>query len=46
MLKAAFTTYNWRKNKKLVNVSKSGLHSLKNKIEEMSDDEIEIENPN
>ena len=34
-----------RKNNKLVNVIKSGLSDLKDKIKEMSEDEKEIEQP-
>ena len=33
------------KNNKLVNIIKSGLSDLKNKIERMSEDEIKIEKP-
>ena len=43
MLKAVYTTTDRSKNKKLVNVIKSGSSDLKNEIEKMSDDEIEIE---
>ena len=45
MLKRVYATNNRRKNEKLVNVIKSGLSDLKNKIEEISDNEIEIEKP-
>ena len=45
ILKAVYTTNNRRKNEELVNVIKSGLSDLKNKIEEMSTDESEIEKP-
>ena len=45
ILKAAYTTNNRRKTEELVNVMKSGLSDLKNKIEEMSTDESEIEKP-
>ena len=45
MLKRVYATNNSRKNEKLVNVIKSGLSDLKNKIEEISDNEIEIEKP-
>ena len=45
ILKAVYTPNNRMKNEKLVNVVKSGLSDLKNEIEEISDDEIEIEKP-
>ena len=45
MLKTVYTTNNRRKNGKLVNVIKSGLSDLKNQIEEMSVNIIEIEKP-
>ena len=45
ILKAVYTTNNRRKNEELVNVIKSALSNLKNKIEEMSTDESEIEKP-
>ena len=45
ILKPVYTPNNRMKNEKLVNVVKSGLSDLKNEIEEISDDEIEIEKP-
>ena len=39
MLKAAYTTNDKNKNKKLVQLIKSGLSDLKNKIENMSKEE-------
>ena len=46
MLKAIYNTDSKKKNNDLVNVIKSGLSDLKNEIEEMSENEIEIEQPN
>ena len=43
MLKALYNTINRRKNKELVNAIKSGLSDLKDKNNEMSDDETKIE---
>ena len=43
MLKALDNTINRRKNKELVNAIESGLSDLKNKNNEMSDDETKIE---
>ena len=45
MLKPVYATNNGRKNEKLVTVIKCGLSDLKNKIEEISDNEIEVEKP-
>ena len=45
ILKPVYTPNNRMKNEKSVNVVKSGLSDLKNEIEEISDDEIEIEKP-
>ena len=45
MSKAVYSTTVRSKNKKLVNVIKSGLSDLKNEIEEMSVNIIEIEKP-
>ena len=46
MLKAVYTTNDKKKNKRLVNVIKSGLSDLKNVIEDMGEKEKEIEKPN
>ena len=46
MLKAVYTTNDKKKNKRLVNVIKSGLSDLKNGIEDMGEKEKEIEKPN
>ena len=45
LAKKLFETKDKNKNNKYVNVIKSGLHDLKNEIEEMSKEEIEIEKP-
>ena len=45
MLKAVYNTEKKKKNNSLVNVIRSGLSDLKNEIEKMSEDEIEIEKP-
>ena len=45
MPKVVYNTVNWKKNRDLVNVIKSGLNDLKDEIEKMSEDEIEIEKP-
>ena len=46
MFKLLYKTNNKKKNKELVNMIKSGLRDLKNKIEKMPEDEKEIEKPN
>ena len=46
MFKLLYKTNNKKKNKELVNMIKSRLSDLKNGIEKMSEDEIEIEKPN
>ena len=46
LAKTLFETENKRKNNQLVNAIKSGIVSLKNKIEKMSKEEIKIEKPN
>ena len=46
MLKAVYNTDNKRKKNDLVNVIKSGMSDLKDEIEEISENEIEIEKPN
>ena len=46
MFKLLYKTNNKKKNKGLVNMIKSRLSDLKNGIEKMSEDEIEIEKPN
>ena len=45
LVKQLDETKNKKKNNKLVNVIKSGLSDLKNKIEKMSEEEIENEQP-
>ena len=45
MSKAVYSTTVRSKNKKLVNVIKSGLSDLKNEIEKISDYEFQIEEP-
>ena len=42
MLKTLYTTNDKKKSNKLVNVIKSGLSDLKNKIKEISEDEKKI----
>ena len=46
MFKLLYKTNNKKKNKEFVNMIKSRLSDLKNGIEKMSEDEIEIEKPN
>ena len=46
MLKVEYNTDDKNKNKKLVNVIKSGLSDLKNEIKNMGEEEKEIEKPN
>ena len=46
MLKALYNLNVRKKNNNLVNVIKSGLSDFKNEIENMSEEEKEIENPN
>ena len=43
MLKAIYNTVNKNKNRELINVIKSRTSDLKDKIKEMSEDQIEIE---
>ena len=45
MLKSAYKTNDKKNNSKLVNIIKSGLSDLKNKTEDMSEEEKEIEKP-
>ena len=45
MLRDLFRTNNKRKNKQLVGLIKSGLSHLKEDIEQMSENEIEVEKP-
>ena len=42
MLKPVYATNNRRKNEKLITVIKRGLSDFKNKIEEISNNEIEV----
>ena len=46
MLKKLYTTNDKKKNNDLVNIIKSRLVDLKIEIEDMSNEEKEIENPN
>ena len=46
MLKTVYHTNDKKKNNNLVNVIKSGLSDLKNKIENMGKEKKEIEKPN
>ena len=46
MLKTVYNTNDQKKNNNLVNVIKSGLSDLKNKIENMGKEEKKIEKPN
>ena len=46
MVKAVYTTNYKKKNNKVVNMIKSVSSDLKNKIEDMSEEEKEIEKPN
>ena len=45
LAKELFETNNKNKNSELVNLIKSGLHNLKDKIKEMSKEEKEFEKP-
>ena len=46
MSKALYNLNDREKNNLLVDIIKSGLSDLKNEIKKMSEEEIEIENPN